>query len=466
MNPILDTDSYKASHWLQMPPGTTSMFSYFESRGSDLYDQCMFFGLQYLLKEYLTKPIRYADVCEARDFFADHGLPFNSAGWHRVVDLGHLPIRIRAVPEGTIVPNRNVLMTIESTDPKTFWVVNWLETMLVRLWYPITVATRSWYVKHMSIIPALERSSDLDPQEASLFMLHDFGSRGSTSQESAGIGGLAHLLNFRGSDTVMAPVFGRKFYGEPMASFSIPAMEHATVTAWGEEIEEEAYRNMLSAFGKPGALVAFVSDSYDIYNAVDNIWGKNMKQAVLDSGAVVVIRPDSGDPLEVVPRILRSLAASFGTTENSRGYKVLNSVRVIQGDGMNENTVRYVLAASMREGFSVENLAFGMGGGLLQDLNRDTLQFAFKCSSIVVDGQEREVSKNPATDPEKASKPGRLDLVREDGKLVTRQLRWGLNSLTGSVMRTVYEDGELLVDDDLSTIRARTGTRAEEQVPA
>ena len=462
-NLILDTDSYKASHSYQMPPGTTSMFSYLESRGSRLYDKCIFFGLQYLLKEYLDwnrSGVLEPYVDEAADFFAANGLPFPKEGWLRIAnDLkGKLPVRIRAVPEGTVVPLGNALMTIESTDPETFWVVNWLETMLVRLWYPITVATRSWYVKHDTIIPMLERTSDLKASEAALFMLHDFGSRGSTSRESAAIGGASHLVNFRGSDTNVAVRLLNDYYQSDMAGFSIPAMEHSTVTSWGEENEEAAYRNMLSQFGKPGALVAFVSDSYDIYNAVDKIWGQNMKQEVIDSGATVVIRPDSGDPVHVVLYLLRSLANSFGYRTNDKGFSVLNNVRIIQGDGMDEDMVGRVLRQAALHRFSAENMAFGMGGGLIQDLNRDTLQFAFKCSSIMVDGQERDVYKRPVTDTGKSSKRGRLDLIHSlkvPRHFETQQLRWGLEAFAGTAMRTVFENGEVVVDDTLDNIRER-----------
>ena len=461
-NLILDTDSYKASHWKQMPPGTTSMFSYFESRGSKLYDKCVFFGLQYLLKEYLSGDVVSRNhVEEAANFFAVHGLPFNFKGWMRIANEleGRLPVRIRAVPEGTVVPLSNALMTIESTDPETFWVVNWLETMLVRLWYPITVATRSWHVKHGTIIPMLERTSDLKAEEAVLFMLHDFGSRGSSSRESAAIGGASHLLNFRGSDTDVGVKLLNDYYQSDMAGFSIPAMEHATVTSWGEDNEEAAFRNMLSTYGQPGGLVAFVSDSYDIYNAVDKIWGQNMRQAVIDSGATVVIRPDSGDPAEVVLYALKSLSTTFGFKTNDKGYSVLNNVRIIQGDGMNEDMVKKVLHRASLHRFSAENLAFGMGGGLIQDLNRDTLQFAFKCSSIMVDGQERDVYKRPVTDDTKSSKRGRLDLVNYgDGfeGFYTEQLRWGVNSRTSTAMLTVFENGELLLDQSLDDIRRRS----------
>ncbi|HEY5268338.1 MAG TPA: nicotinate phosphoribosyltransferase [Candidatus Saccharimonadales bacterium] len=449
-NIIIDTDSYKVSHYLQYPEGTTSMFSYIESRGGE-YPSTVFFGLQYYLKQYLTHRVTVEEVEEAKEFFEVHGEPFNYEGWMYIAKelKGKLPVRIRAVPEGTIVPTHNVLVSIESTDPKVFWVVSWIETMLLRVWYPINVATRSYTIRQI-ILEALNKSAD-DPQAEISFKLHDFGSRGVSSQESAAIGGAAHLVNFMGSDTVAGVRCANKFYNSKMAGFSIPAMEHSSVTSWGKENEVEAYRNMLRKTAKPGGLVACVSDSYDLWNACSHLWGEQLRQEVIDSGATVVIRPDSGNPPEVVLKTLQLLAEKFGTTTNTKGFKVLNNVRVIQGDGINEHSIQEILDVALKAGFSSSNIAFGMGGALLQQHNRDTLKFAMKCSSITVNGKERDVFKDPITDHGKHSKPGRLDLVDND----TVRLSNGEIACKGSQMKTVYENGEILIDDTFEAIRAR-----------
>src|SRR5581483_524032 len=239
-NLILNTDSYKASHWLQYPPGTETTFFYVESRGG-VYERTLFFGLQAILKEYLGKPVTHAMVEEARDFFAAHGEPFNESGWRRIVDRhnGYLPLRIRAVPEGTVVPTHNALVTIESTDPACYWLPSYVETLLLRLWYPVTVATQSWHLKQL-IREYLEKTSD-DPAGQISFKLHDFGARGVSSAESAGLGGAAHLVNFMGTDTVSGVLTAKAYYHEPMAGFSIPAAEHSTITSWGKEHELDAY---------------------------------------------------------------------------------------------------------------------------------------------------------------------------------------------------------------------------------
>lgn len=453
-NPLLDTDSYKASHWLQYPPGTTSMFSYVESRGGT-YPATLFFGLQYVIKKYLTHPVEPWMVDEAKSFFAAHGEPFNEEGWSYIVrELGgKLPIRIRAVAEGAIVPNHNVVMTVESTDPQVFWVVSWLETLLMRVWYPVTVATQGHYLRQ-TIYDYLVKTAD-DPDAEIGFKLHDFGARGVSSCESSGIGGMAHLVNFLGSDTVQGVRYANHYYTSDMAGFSIPAAEHSTMTAWQREGEEDAYRNMLVQFAKPGSLVAVVSDSYDIWNAVDQLWGSTLKQEVLDSGATIVIRPDSGNPPVVVNRILHILDDRFGSTLNSKGYKVLNSVRIIQGDGMNPRMVERVLDDISQSGFSTSNVAFGMGGALLQQVNRDTQRFAYKCSSVTVNGQERDVFKDPATDPGKRSKAGRLDLVKEGDRFLTVKLE-NQQTHPESQLVTVYENGNLLREHSLDEVRALT----------
>ncbi|WP_242108657.1 nicotinate phosphoribosyltransferase [Luteimonas aquatica] len=463
-NLLLNTDSYKASHWLQYPPGVDATFFYVESRGG-IYDRTVFFGLQAILKEYLARPVTHADVDQAREVFAAHGEPFNEAGWRDIVERhgGLLPIRIRAVPEGSVVPTHQALMTVESTDPKAFWVPSYLETMLLRIWYPVTVATISWHAKQ-TIRQFLERSSD-DPQGQLPFKLHDFGARGVSSVESAAIGGAAHLVNFLGTDTVSGLLLARAHYHEPMAGFSIPAAEHSTITSWGREHEVEAYRNMLRQLARPGSIVAVVSDSYDIYRAIREHWGITLRDEVIASGATVVIRPDSGDPVSVVHQCLELLDEAFGHTVNGKGYKVLNHVRVIQGDGINPTSIRAILERVTSAGYATDNVAFGMGGALLQQLNRDTQKFALKCSAARIDGKWIDVYKDPVTDRGKQSKRGRMTLLRhrEYGSYRTVPVSPEAASLADvekplgydDAMVTVWEDGKIVQDWTFAQVRAR-----------
>lgn len=463
-NLLLNTDSYKASHWLQYPPGTDATFFYVESRGG-LYDRTVFFGLQAILKEYLSRPITHADVNEASAFFAAHGEPFNALGWRYIVDAhgGRLPARIRAVPEGSVVPTHQALVTIESTDPQACWVPSYLETLLLRLWYPVTVATISWHAKQ-TIRQFLERTSD-DPVGQLAFKLHDFGARGVSSAESAALGGAAHLVNFMGTDTISGVLAARAYYHEPMAGFSIPAAEHSTITSWGREREVDAYRNMLRQFAKPGAIVAVVSDSYDIFHAISEHWGKTLREEVIASGATVVIRPDSGDPVAVVHQCIELLDAAFGHRVNNRGYRVLNHVRVIQGDGINPTSIRAILERVTSAGYATDNIAFGMGGALLQQLNRDTQKFALKCSAARVNGHWIDVYKDPVTDKGKQSKRGRMTLMHnpQTGSYRTVPLAASADSLAqinapegyADALITVWEDGRLCVDQRFADVRAR-----------
>lgn len=252
INRIIDTDSYKASHFLQYPPKTTLVHSYLESRGTDRdWERTVFFGLQYILKRYFLEKFTTEMVEEAREVITAHGLTFNYDGWKSVVEKydGKLPFRVRAVAEGSVVPIQNALMTVENTDPEFYWLTSWFETQLMRIWYPITVATQSYYIKQHFYKFLQETADDADAEID--FKVHDFGSRGVSSQETAAIGGAAHLVNFLGTDTMSSLILHRDFYGEAMAGFSIPAAEHSTMTAWGKDDEISAYRNMLKHFAKP-----------------------------------------------------------------------------------------------------------------------------------------------------------------------------------------------------------------------
>jgi len=407
-NLILNTDSYKTSMFKQYPVGTTGVYSYIESRGGR-YNTTVMFGLQAFIKEYLLEPITQADIDISDEILTAHGEPFNREGWEYILSAhgGFLPVIIKAVPEGTVVPVKNVLATIENTDPKCFWLTTWLETALLRaVWYGTTVASQSYKIKTV-ILDYLERTGDPTLID---FKLHDFGARGVSSMESAGIGGAAHLVNFMGTDTITGILYAREFYRAGIAGFSIPAMEHSTVTSWGRENEVEAYRNMVSQYAKPGSILACVSDSYDIFKATEKLWGEELRQQVIDSGATIVIRPDSGDPETVCARLVEILGQKFGYTINAKGFKVLNNVRLIQGDGVNELTIRSILGHFMAYGWSADNIAFGMGGALLQQLDRDTLQFAMKCSSAEINGAWIDVQKDPIGDSGKKSKKGRVTL--------------------------------------------------------
>ena len=457
-NLILMADSYKASHYLQFPENMTYMHDYIESRGG-LYGYTKFFGLQYYLKKYLSKKITMDMVNEAKEVLELHGLPFNYDGWKYIVEKydGYLPIRLRAVPEGAVVKNHNVLITVESLDEKVPWLVGWFETLLLKVWYPITVATFSFKVKQI-IEHFLKATSDNFETELP-FKFHDFGYRGVSSEESAGIGGLAHLTNFKGTDNINAVMFGRKFYKENMAGYSIPATEHSTMTSWTRSKEKEAYKNTLEKF--PTGNVSIVSDSYNYFHAVNTIFSNELKEDILKRDGIVVIRPDSGDPITNILFSLKIFEEHFGTTLNSKGYKVLNKIRLLQGDGIYEDNIWDILKSITDNGYSAENIAFGCGGSLLQgnkhsSINRDTHKFAMKCSCIKVGDKIIDVYKDPITDKGKLSKKGRLDLIKiSDCELATVNIS-NLNKdeyHPDSVLKVVFENGKILKEYTLEAVR-------------
>ncbi|MCR8922339.1 nicotinate phosphoribosyltransferase [Dasania sp. GY-MA-18] len=458
-NIILNADSYKASHFLQYPPNTAQVSSYIEARGGKFKD-AVFFGLQMFIKEYLTKPISSADVDEAQAIFEAHGVPFNEEGWRYIVEKynGYLPIEIQAVPEGTVMPVKNAMVQVINTDPKCAWLTSYVETALLRaVWYPTTVATVSWNCRQ---VIACYMEETAESVEGLPFKLHDFGARGATTEEAAAVGGAAHLVNFMGSDTISGIMAARRYYGAEMAGFSIPAAEHSTITSWGRDNEAAAYANMLEKFGGPGKIVAVVSDSYDLWNAIDNIWGEELKDKVENSGGTLVVRPDSGDPVAIVTETIERLMKKFGYEVNSKGYRVLPSyIRVIQGDGVAQQSIEAILETMKQRKQSADNIAFGMGGELLQKINRDTMKFAMKASAAKVNGLWMDVYKDPITDQGKRSKKGRLAVIKgASGEVKTiREQDLGKRE---NMLVPVFKNGEILKEYSFEHVRERAAAGA------
>lgn len=470
-NPILRADSYKASHYQQYPEGTEYVSSYIEARGFDAlpsgieWEETVFLGVQAFVSDYLSTPITYQNILEAEAFTEAHGVPFNKSGWEYILDAhgGYLPLKIEALPEGTVIGLKNCLVQMMNTDPNVPWLTSYMETALLRsIWYPTTVATQSREIKK-TILKYLERNSS--STEGISFMLHDFGARGVSSSESAGIGGFAHLVNFMGTDTMEGIMYAQQYYNTTeMPAYSVTATEHSTVTSWGREAEEDMYRNLL-AHAKPGQIVSCVSDSYDIYEACKNIWGGSLRNEVIalgDMGSRLVVRPDSGDPTTVPVECVEILADRFSefVTVNDKGYKVLpDFIRVLQGDGINQESIECILGNLEDAGFAAENMVFGMGGALLQGVNRDTLKFAMKASAIFVNGEWRDVYKEPVHGG-KTSKRGRLMVSKwdtEDG--VEYRTHRSIENHAGNQLKVFYEKTSevhrISCDTTLDEIRER-----------
>lgn len=415
MNFILRTDSYKLTHWDMYPLGTTNVYSYLEARKGGAYEATKWFGLQYYLKEYLEGQVFDSkDIDEAEEFcdlhFARKG-QFNREMWEHILRTygGRLPIRIMSAPEGLTIPVGNVLMTVENTDPKCAPLTNAIESLLLKVWYPTTVATLSYHVQLM-FKEFLEKHGDAN--DISAFMLHDFGYRGVSSEESAQIGGMAHLLNFSGTDTVPAIMAAQKYYGMALpGAFSVAASEHSIMTSEGVEGEVDRARRIIA--NHPNQIVSLVADSYDYYNFVKAMCKE--QELVNRCKVKLVIRPDSVTAKHSTPEALVSWTLNYlannltGVGYNSKGRTVI-PYGVLWGDGIDPKGIRLILQRAVEENFSPINLVYGMGAGLLQKVNRDTCRFAFKCSAQKRDGAWFDIQKRPL-DGSKASKKGRLKLV-------------------------------------------------------
>jgi nicotinamide phosphoribosyltransferase len=475
-NILLLTDSYKVSHKNGYVKGLKKIQSYLESRGGK-YGKTLFFGLQYFLKRYLQgKVITKAHIDEAEVFWNSHfGRTdvFPRQAW---LDLwakhdGYLPIRICAVPEGSIIPYQNVLLTIENTDEEFPWLVNYLETLIMKVWYPITIASQSYQIRQ-DILGALTKSGS--PEQIN-FKCHDFGYRGVSSEETAAIGAAAHLISFQGTDTVAGIRFLQEYYGAGMCGFSIPATEHSIMCSFGRDNELAACDNWLDQY--PNGPIACVSDTYDIFKACKNIWGGALKDKVLKRDGTLVIRPDSGDFLKVVPEVLQILWEQFGGNENKKGFRVLDShVRLIQGDGMTRDTMIQLYERVMELGWSADNLAVGSGGGLLQKVDRDTQKFAIKACAALVDDKWIDIWKDPVTDKGKRSKTGRLELVKINSSHsyiydtvseteANRLCRLGEENrapykFVERILVPVFENGTILKEYTLDEVKQNAGTNA------
>lgn len=463
-NLLLLADAYKYSHYKLYLPGTTKIYSYLESRGGEL-PETVFYGLQYFLKEYLEgQAFTKEDIDEAeallngvfgrKDVFKRENFDYilNTYG-------GKLPVRIKAVAEGTVMPVHNALMTIENTDPKCFWLTNFLETLLMQVWYPTTVASLSRELRKI-----VERYYDLTSEDSAKagidFVLNDFGFRGVSSVESAGLGGSGHLINFMGSDTVYASKFAQKYYqAKKVYGLSVPATEHSIMTLLGEAGEKEIFRHILNAY--PEGIISCVSDSYNIFNAVENYLGTELKEQILGRKGTLVIRPDSGDPVTTLLKVFDLLFQKFGFVVNKKGYRVLPpQVRVIQGDGIDLQSIPKIYEALHKKGISAENLVLGMGGALLQKVNRDTQKFALKCSYAEINGQSVKVKKQPVEMNEKGelvksfktSKAGLLKLINTNGNYQTAEQN--VNNET-DLLETVFENGVITKVHTFEEVRDR-----------
>ncbi len=419
---ISHVDSYKLGHFRQYDPSIDYIASYIESRGTERnWDQMVVAGVEWIRHNVLAKPIVTQESLDRMKVkAARHGTSFNADDWQYIIDTyeGFAPVTVFAMDEGTVTPLKTPILMVLNFDDRLPWLGSYMEDVLLRpIWYASTVATQSFHIKKIFKKYLLKTTGKLDGID---FMLHDFGARGVSSHESAMIGGLAHAYSFMGSDTFELLELCDELYPETvdgMPIYSIDASEHSIATSWPSE--DDFIDHILTQFSTPNKLFAIISDSYNIWDFISRKLGGTFKarvEALGDINARMVVRPDSGDPLVVVVKAIEALMDAFGYTINDRGYKVLPPyVRVIQGDGVNEESIEKILERMTASGLSTENIVFGMGGALLQRLDRDTLKFAQKACAGLRANEEKffPIFKNPIDDPGKTSRKG-LMIVNKD----------------------------------------------------
>jgi nicotinamide phosphoribosyltransferase len=473
MNLLTQTDVYKFGHREQYPPGTEYVSSYLESRGSQMqgWDHLVFFGLQYYLQKYLTTAVTADDVDEFLQVAeAILGRRPADKQLRELVACGYLPISIRALPEGTVTRPQVPLMTIENTRPGFGWFVNYLETLLMKIWSPITVATQGLQYRTLFERFANETCDSADHVP---FQMHDFGYRGVSSEESAAIAGAAHLINFVGTDTTAAVMMLAEHYNRGAYNgigASVPASEHSVMCAWANgtaglpDDDRDAVENMLRTY--PDGIVSIVADTYDLWRVVDDYIGHDFRDLVLARDGKTVVRPDSGDPVSIIcgnrhatdlraqAGVVRLLDKAFGATVNSKGYRVLNPcVGLIYGDGIDYGRTKEILRELRSLGYASSNIIFGSGGRLLNYWSRDTLKMAIKASWCSVNGESRDLQKDPVTGGGKKSKRGllKVDFVDSEWRVTEQCSR---EQAAGGELVEVYRDG-VVHETTLADVRRR-----------
>ncbi len=480
LNAMILCDFYKISHREQYPQKTEYVYSTWTPRESRIegIEQVLSFGHQGFIKEYLI------------EFFQTHffSKPKNEvvAAYSRIIkstlgvedpptkhieelhDLGYLPLSIKSLPEGTLVPIRTPVLTIINTDPRFFWLTNYIETLASsELWMSSTSATIAFQYRKILNKYANETGADLGFVP---FQGHDFSMRGMGGLHSSMLSGLGHLLSFVGTDTIPAIYRAEKYYNanveKEMIGTSIPATEHSVMCANGQD-ERTVFKRLLTEV-YPNGFLSVVSDTWDFWNIVGQVLPE-MKSLIMKRNGKLVIRPDSGDPVKIIcgdlesdnifakKGLIESLWDIFGGTENEKGFKVLDShIGAIYGDSITLKRCESICALLKKKGFVSTSVVYGIGSYTYQYNTRDTFGFALKSTACVIDGQEFQLFKNPKTDSGvKKSQKGRVAVFQEHGKIWHKE-EYGLkDQIAGDLLQEVFRNGKILVDESLADIRKR-----------
>lgn len=483
-NLLMLTDGYKADHRRQYPAGTEYVYSNFTARSTRIggADSVIFFGLQYFLRTYLMDMAqqsffsrnRGTVMAEYRQFLDSYLGPQNGVGEEHIGQLhalGYIPLRFCALPEGTAVPFRVPMFTIENTLPAFYWVTNYFETLLSSvLWLPCTSASTAKRYRRL-----LTNAAELTGGDPSFvdWQGHDFSFRGMSCLEAAALSGAGHLLSFKGTDSIPSIQLLRDHYsGFGLIGGTVPATEHSVMCAGGKEDELETFKRLLRLY--PRGIVSVVSDTWDLWAVIERLLPA-LKSEVMSRDGKLVIRPDSGDPVLILTGdakespgtmphkgVVESLWDLFGGTTNEQGYRVLDPhIGAIYGDSITEERARLICERLKEKRFASTNVVFGIGSYTYQYVTRDTNGFAVKATWAQVDGKERLLFKDPKTDSGGkksargrmavlATPEGRLRLV--DGLTKTQQAQYG----EANALKPVWEDGQFVHRvHTLDEVRAR-----------
>lgn len=486
---MLAIDGYKLSHRPMFPEGTEFVRSTWTPRsGKHMPEikQVVCFGIQGTMKEitqlfneqFFNRP-KEEVVFEYKRQVAAYTFNPNVYTKHleELHDLGYLPLRVFALEEGTLVPFRVPMAVLENTNKKFYWLPNYVETIFSSLtWKPATTASIAKIYREIMDKNAIETTGSTAGVE---FLGHDFSMRGMSGPEDAARSGMGHLLSFVGTDTLPSISYAEQFYNadvtKELVGCSVPASEHAVMCAGGFEDEQETYRRLIEDL-YPTGIVSIVSDTWDLWNVMTVIL-PNLKDKILarDGGPgsldKVVIRPDSGDPVDILcgnpnaqkgspesKGVVELLYETFGGSTTSQGYKLLNpKVGAIYGDSITIERCKQICQRLKEKGFATTNVVLGIGSYTYQYLTRDSLGFAMKATSVTINGQEKAIFKAPKTDDgTKNSAKGRVKVYRgTDG-----QLAYADDTTVGVIespdlLEVIYENGKFKKETSLAKIRAR-----------
>ena len=478
-NIILDIDSYKNDHGNMLPANTEYIFSTIVPRRGNRYTNLIkSMGPQYVIREYLSQRVEPWMLDEAEQELREQGFTFERERWEYILAKydGYLPLEIRAVPEGMFIPVGVATVTLVNTDPKCAWLPTYIETMFQRVcWKMTTVASLSADL-YRYLDDMMEKHCGVRGKVN--FHLHNFGSRGADSYESDILAGMAHLAaGFNGTDCAQANRNIKHYYNTQKAyGMSVSASEHSVMCTWSnsQTLDDlpavEMMINLLRekvARGDSFPIVSIVGDTYDIYRLTRDYIGGIYKQEIIElgkHGAKVVVRPDSGDPLTMCVEVIKILMEQFGYTVNKFGYKVLPPyIGVIQGDGINNDSIRHIVARLDRARISLENIVFGMGSGLTHDAGRDEFSFSMKATALF-DGKEwQDLLKRPISDLKKQSLKGHVTTyIDAAGNIFSDRIEAKAQTGVRDLMETLYHNGKILKEYTFDEVLA---FNSQQQLP-